>query len=267
VTSRAGANVLLGVGQMVLWPVHLARPVTGRPGFAATYPSGTARAAIYADAVGRPGARVWQGDAALAVSAAGHYFHANAVTLGQGVWWVRDGRVGASGAWTITSSGGAGSVSGTVATITDVFQQVSNIDLDALPDGTLTLSFVQTVSGVAGPAVTATTPKTQIDCADAAVLATAPPGVRCADGSLYVGSFEGRHLITHARGCGHEPGGDIGSSAAAEFTPNCAGASEELTKYWSSALNFLEAATSTSDGRANSGHLMADAQVANPAAA
>jgi hypothetical protein len=88
VTSRAGANALLGAGQMVLWPVHLARPVTGRPGFVATYPSGTARAAIYADADGRPGARVWQGDAALAVSAAGHYFHANPVTLGQGVWWV-----------------------------------------------------------------------------------------------------------------------------------------------------------------------------------
>ncbi|MFZ9950215.1 MAG: hypothetical protein ACO3FX_11555 [Gemmobacter sp.] len=88
VTSRAGANALLGAGQMVLWPVHLARPVTGRPGFVATYPSGTARAAIYADADGRPGARVWQGDAALAVSAAGHYFHANPVTLEQGVWWV-----------------------------------------------------------------------------------------------------------------------------------------------------------------------------------
>ncbi len=89
VTSRAVANALLGAGQMVLWPLHLARPVTGRPGFVATYlRAGTARAAIYADADGRPGARVWQGDGTLAVSAAGHDFHANAVTLGQGVWWM-----------------------------------------------------------------------------------------------------------------------------------------------------------------------------------
>jgi hypothetical protein len=87
-TSRAGANALLGAGQMVLWPVHLARAVAGRPGFVATYPGGTARAAIYADDGGRPGARVWQGDAALAVSAAGHFFHANPVTLGPGIWWV-----------------------------------------------------------------------------------------------------------------------------------------------------------------------------------
>jgi hypothetical protein len=160
---------------------------------------------------------------------------------------IRDGCVGASGAWTITSSGGGGSVSGTVATITDMLHQVSNVDLSGLQDRTLTLSFVQTVSGVAGPAVTATI-LTQIDCADAAALAAAVAGVRCTDGSTYAGSVNGRHLITHVRGCGHEAGGNLASAATADFTPSCTAASDQLTKYWSSSANADEGAERRTDG-------------------
>ncbi|MBY6162555.1 hypothetical protein KUV73_16845 [Mameliella alba] len=62
-------------------------------------------------------------------------------------------------AYTITSDGGAGSVTGT-GTITAADQQVTGIDLSGLPDGTLTLSVTLTdFKGNTGAAATATTTK------------------------------------------------------------------------------------------------------------
>lgn len=68
-------------------------------------------------------------------------------------------QVGAGYSYTITSSGGAGSVSNTgkIATATD---QITGIDVSALPDGTLTLSVTLTdPAGNAGSAATDTTTK------------------------------------------------------------------------------------------------------------
>jgi cyclophilin family peptidyl-prolyl cis-trans isomerase len=64
--------------------------------------------------------------------------------------------VGATYNYTVTSSGGSGSVTGT-GTITSATQQVTGINVSALPNGTLTYSVTLTPSGgSAGPAATAT---------------------------------------------------------------------------------------------------------------
>ncbi len=57
--------------------------------------------------------------------------------------------------FTVTSSGGAGSVTGS-GSVTSATESISNINVTSLPDGTLTFSVSLTVSGVSGAPVEAT---------------------------------------------------------------------------------------------------------------
>jgi hypothetical protein len=86
--NRGGSNASVAAGRLLLSPFAVTLSVSGRPGLICTYPSGTVRAAIYADAGGRPGALHWQGAEALSVSTAGYHFHTNPATLAPGLWWV-----------------------------------------------------------------------------------------------------------------------------------------------------------------------------------
>jgi hypothetical protein len=64
--------------------------------------------------------------------------------------------IGATFTYTITSNGGAGSVTGT-GTISSATQQITGIDVSTLADGMLTFSVRLTdAAGNLGPAVTAT---------------------------------------------------------------------------------------------------------------
>jgi hypothetical protein len=120
----------------------------------------------------------------------------------------------------------------------------------------------------AGAAVSDTVVKTSVlDCTDPAALGGATAGMACADGSIYAGSLNGNHLITHVSGCGYEPGGTISTKAGAAFTPTCSGATDFVWKNWADSNGANEGANSLTDGRFNTNQLMADAQRLNPAAA
>jgi hypothetical protein len=173
---------------------------------------------------------------------------------------------GATFAWQITSDGG-GTLSGS-GTIAASPHPVTGLDLSALADGTLTLTVTLTTPAGTGAARTATVAKATDWCDDPALLASASPGAACADGSIYAGSLSGTYLITHIAGCGHEPGGTNSTKASAAFTPTCTGATDSLTKQWSTnSQGADEGATSLTDGRLNTNQLMIDAQRQNPAAA
>jgi hypothetical protein len=226
---------------------------------------------VLTDAAGNAGAAVSDTVAkATAAAAYSVWWGTSPEITGQtfGSFNISGATVGASGAWTITSSGGAGSVSGTIASISGPTQGVSNVYLGDLPDGTLTVSFVQTVSGVAGPAATATIGKRTLDCTDAAALAAATPGARCQDGAIYAGTYNGAYYLTHRAGCGHNPGSGLPSSAASsDFTPSCTTLTDSISKIWSNSGGFDEGANDGGNGALNTQTLMADAQATNAAAA
>jgi hypothetical protein len=139
----------------------------------------------------------------------------NAGNAGAGAFEITSAEVGAGFSYTITSDGGAGSVSGS-GTISGATQAVAGLDLSGLADGTLTVSVVLTDGlGNAGAAVSDTVVKTStLDCTNPAALGGATAGMACADGSIYAGSLNGNHLITHASGCGNEPGARAGRRRA-----------------------------------------------------
>ena len=188
--------------------------------------------------------------------------------VGAASFQITGAEVGAAFSYAITSSGGGGSVRG-AGVVTSATHGVSGLDLWVLPDGILTVSVVLTNAGGSGAAATASAERitVPVDCADTGVLATAPNGSRCTDGSIYAGAFGGSYLITHVSGCGHEPGGHQNSKPGAAFTPTCTGATDSIVKQWASSGGATEGATSLTDGLANTGQLLADTQRLNPAAA
>jgi hypothetical protein len=96
----------------------------------------------------------------------------NAGNAAAGAFEITSAEVGAGFSYTITSDGGAGSVSGsgTVATAT---QAVTGLDLSGLPDGTLTVELVLTdAAGNAGAAVSDTVAK---DTVLPVIVSVTPP--------------------------------------------------------------------------------------------
>jgi len=189
--------------------------------------------------------------------------------MGAASFQITGAEVGAVFSYSITSSGGAGNVRG-AGVATSATQSVSGLDLWVLPDGILTLSLLLTNAGGSGAAATASAEKAPfapIDCTDTGVLATAPNGSRCADGSIFAASLNGTYLITHISGCGHEPAGTSTTKAAASFTPTCTGGTDSITKRWANTTGVTEGAASLTDGMANTEQLLADALRLNPAAA
>lgn len=90
---------------------------------------------------------------------------------------------GASFSYSITSSGGAGSVTGS-GTISGASHAVSGVDVSALPAGTLTLSVtVSTAAGGTGTARTTTAAKTFTGVLDSLPAAVAAYSVRRLSGS------------------------------------------------------------------------------------
>lgn len=175
--------------------------------------------------------------------------------------------VGASYAYSITSSSGAGTVSGT-GVIASASQALTGLNLSSLPDGTLTVSAtLSDTAGNVGVAATDTVIKNTDWCTDPAALALASPGTACPDGSIYAGNLSGTYLITHVSGCWFEPSGTSSTKASASFTPTCGGAVDIMVKLWSNSTGVNEGATSLTNGLTNTNQLLADAQRLNPAAA
>ncbi len=85
--------------------------------------------------------------------------------------------VGATFNYTITSSGGAGSVTGT-GTVASVPQTISGIDVTSLPDGTLTASLTVTGASGTGAARTATVAKNTTAILDGLPTPAAAYGLR-----------------------------------------------------------------------------------------
>ncbi|MFZ8940776.1 MAG: hypothetical protein ACO2ZK_02045, partial [Gemmobacter sp.] len=187
-----------------------------------------------------------------------------------GSFRIEHGIDGAEGLYTITSSGGPGSVSGRLEHEDPFPITVTNIYLGDLPDGTLTLSYGhldEDEEEYVGPVVTATIGKTTLDCTDAAALAAASPGARCQDGAIFAGVIDGSYRLTHRTGCRQEHLGTDFSAPTSDFTPGCTFVFDVNYKVWSNPGGFDEGANDTSDGALNTQALMTDAQAINPAAA
>ena len=98
--------------------------------------------------------------------------------------------------YTVTSSGGSGSVTGS-GTVLSSTQQVTGIDVSSLPDGTLTYSVTLTdAAGNVGSAATAT----------ATLDKTAPTGYAIAADQSLISSSQGRRDQLHL------PGAEIGAT-------------------------------------------------------
>ncbi|MEX0619687.1 MAG: Ig-like domain-containing protein [Pseudohongiellaceae bacterium] len=92
--------------------------------------------------------------------------------------------VGATLNYTITSSGGGGSVTGSM-TVTDAEEQITGLDVSDLPDGTLTISVILTdTAGNVSPAVTDTVVK---DADPVLVLPADPAAIVDGDTAVIAG--------------------------------------------------------------------------------
>jgi len=149
---------------------------------------------------------------------------------------------GASFTYTITSSGGAGTVSGS-GTISGASHTVSNVDVSALPSGALTLSVtVSTPAGGTGAAKTATSTPSFAGVLDSQSAAVAFSVRRLRAG--YTGALlrVRRTSDSATQDIGATVGGNLDATALASF---CGSASCFVSTWYDQSGNGRNAAQST----------------------
>lgn len=185
-----------------------------------------------------------------------------------------DGAEGLAYSATFPASGGTGAITYSVATGT-------------LPPG---LTLDSTTGVVAGtPTLAGTYAGIVIRATDGAAATadttaftiTVTGLARCNTGTVTAGTAYGGgicagevpnggspyDLVATVSRCAYEASGNSNTKPAADFTPACTGALDNVTKVWSDVAGTNEPANSTTDGLPNTQLLLGDATRVNPAAA
>ena len=151
---------------------------------------------------------------------------------------------GATFNYTITSSGGAGSVSGS-GTISSASHTVSNVDVSALPAGTLTLSVtVSTAAGGTGAARTGTATPTFTGVLDSLSATAASFSVRRLRGGYTGALLRVRRSTDNAQqDIGATVAGNLDTAALSSF---CGAASCYVSAWFDQSGNARDAAQATS---------------------
>ncbi|MFS4459885.1 DUF1566 domain-containing protein [Bdellovibrio sp. HCB2-146] len=145
---------------------------------------------------------------------------------------------------------------GFTVTLSSMFEQVGGTCASGVPllrDSTCTIDVRAKISGISlnGPLVgslivsdSATGVTGTVQLSGISVNFPDPcdsPGVTigtvCQGGSLFSGNFDGGKYMITPGGCEYEPSGTTTSYPATEFTPNCPGTTDAITKAWRGTAN------------------------------
>lgn len=130
-----------------------------------------------------------------------------------------------------TCSSGTPLVKGTTCTI-DVRSNASVILYNGLTSGSLIVS-----DTVSGSSMTVPLSGTASNYPDPCFEPGATIGLQCAGGTIFAGNFDGGNYMITPGGCEYEPSGTASSYSATDFTPNCSGTTDTMTKAWRGAAN------------------------------